>query len=256
MSAMPSIPQAAFQAWRDVGRVFRELPGAALIALAVMVLVGAAQELLAPAPDDLGSSGFDLVAAIAAMLAQTFLITPYLIAVHRLIILNERAAHYALTPGEPRFRRFFVWSLAMSLAVLIPFLIALLLTHSPGARAIVMLVCAIALVYVTLRIILLFPAIAVDAPGATWANAWADSKGSAGRILLMLLLAALPIIVALFLLTLVISVSAVMAGGLTAQRLVFAAAMAGAGGMVGYTLVVVIASRLYEWLADRLKQPS
>ena len=43
--------------------------------------------------------------------ARPFLLTPYLIAVHRFIILGETTAIYRLVPTDKRFQRYFAWSL-------------------------------------------------------------------------------------------------------------------------------------------------
>jgi hypothetical protein len=40
---------------------------------------------------------------------------------------------------------------------------------------------------------ILFPAIAVDAPGATWSNAGLDTKGSSWRVVFIFVLTALPV---------------------------------------------------------------
>src|ERR1700730_3337977 len=57
-------------------------------------------------------------------------------------------------------------------------------------------VAIVALAVVALRVIILLPAVAVDAPGAIWGRAMADSKGNAWRVFVIFLLAFLPLAVA------------------------------------------------------------
>jgi hypothetical protein len=47
-------------------------------------------------------------------------------------------------------------------------------------------------VIVCLRLLILFPAIAVDADGASWRNAIADTKGHTWRLFFIMLLTAIP----------------------------------------------------------------
>ncbi len=67
--------------------------------------------------------------------------------------------------------------------------------ENPGIVALlglVVLALFIAVVIVTVRRVILFPAIAVDAPGATWSNARHDTKGSSWRVAFIFVCAALP----------------------------------------------------------------
>ena len=52
--------------------------------------------------------------------AKAFLMTPYAIAVHRFIIVGEKTTNYQIALVEPRFRRFFGWSLALSVLAYAP----------------------------------------------------------------------------------------------------------------------------------------
>ena len=114
----------------------------------------------------------------------------------------------------------------------------------------------LAVIVVTLRLIVLFPAIAVDAPGATWRNAMADTKGNAWRILFIGLLASLPLFgIVLLLMMIGFAVDAPISSarpsiGWIAITTIFDAAFS----VLGFTIAVVVASRLYEQLANRLRQ--
>ena len=89
---------------------------------------------------------------------------------------------------------------------------------------------------------------AVDAPGASWSGAMADTRGYTWRILFIVLLAALPWI---FVLQIVGRTLAGAPPTIQVALTIFNGAMQ----TIGYTLLVVIASRLYEKLGDRVKQP-
>jgi hypothetical protein len=52
----------------------------------------------------------------------------------------------------------------------------------------------VGVVVVPLRAIILFPAVAVDAPGASWSRAMADTRGYTWRIYSIVVLAALPLV--------------------------------------------------------------
>jgi hypothetical protein len=60
---------------------------------------------------------------------------------------------------------------------------------------IVAFVLVITVVIVVVRRAILFPAIAIDAPGATWSKARLDTKGSSWRVAFVFVLTALPVLV-------------------------------------------------------------
>src|SRR5437016_836382 len=114
---MPSIGQAVARAWRDVFAAFAALWRLALIAFLITRAVGIGRGLLARSigfsRDWLGAPG------LVGML-QAFLLAPYLIAVHRFIILREVSTRYALRPTELRFQLFFGWSVVLLAVWIIP----------------------------------------------------------------------------------------------------------------------------------------
>ena len=254
-----TIGQAAAQAWRDTRAALSALAGAAQIAFFIYLLTSAARYLLVPSDPGTGTAA--LLGAFILSIAQAFLLTPFLIAVHRFVILGE-TGRYTLAPGEHRFQLFFMWSIAMSLlAWAPPFLLwAVKVESTPGGAlslALGSVVYIIVATIISLRLIILFPAIAVDAPGATWRNAMADTKGSVWRILFIGLVAALPLIgLALLLGLIAFSLGAPReiaraSIGWIAVTSVFDAMF----GVFGFTLAVVVASRLYNELGNRVNQP-
>jgi hypothetical protein len=95
------------------------------------------------------------------------------------------------------------------------------------------------------RLSILFPAIAVDAPGATLSNVLADTRGYGWQIFLIGLLASLPIGAVHILFRLLVRRGTVM------EAVVDAAL-----GIVSATLLVVIASRLYQRLGNNVDRTS
>ena len=110
----------------------------------------------------------------------------------------------------------------------------------------------VAIIIVTLRLTIIFPAVAVDAPGATWGNVMADTKGYAWRIFLFGLVASLPLIVPALVLGALIGFGTTTGSWIvSALSIVFTAVLS----VVGLTLFIVVASRLYLWIGNRTKQP-
>jgi hypothetical protein len=246
MPAMPSVWSAAVSAWRDTRRAFVAMPALAGTALAIVTALGLVETLARPTAQ--GSLGLSLLVS----LAQAFAVTPYLIAVHRFVILGNVTPRYALQPAERRFQRFFGWSVVLLLISSVPLLLTQLLPVAMAVQVILLFVVLIIVAVLTLRITILFPAVAVDAPGANWRNAIADTRGYALRIFIVGLLAVFPLLALAGLL--------VYAIGLERSRPVTSEVVgivaSGALGTLGLTLFVVIASRFYEWLGDRVKSPN
>ena len=193
-----SVRSAAAQAWRDSIRAMKAVLPATAIALAICVGLALLQSVLKsndPAltamDDDPVLTPMDLVWSVV----HAFLLTPYFIAVHRFIILDEGTRGYELAPSQTRFQRFFGWSLALALMWFASTLIATSLVQSTGARTALSFAFVVIAAIVSIRLITLFPAIAVDDPDAGWRKAAVDTRGHAGHVFGVVVLSALPIIV-------------------------------------------------------------
>ena len=240
--------------------VFRGMQGPLQAAFLINMGVGLVRRVLLP--DMSGVSSGPLLLEFVVAGVQAFLLTPYLIAVHRFIVLNEAGQRYALAPAEQRFQLFFLWSMVLSLMYWLPSFAMSGLSKEPaviflaGIATIVVLLL-IATTIISLRLVILFPAIAVDAPGATWRNAMADTKGNAWRILFVSLLAALPIIVTVIVVAVIGASIGLTSGKETSALawLITAGVVDGVVGVIAVTLAVVIASRFYRELGKRVNQP-
>jgi hypothetical protein len=247
--ALP-ILRAVTLAYEDLWRVWRAMPMliacALLIALAAQVL-----EEVFPLRVIYGAiSGHFLGIAIGAL--QSFCLTPILIAMHRFIVLEEVPAGYAVDPTQPSFIAFFSWLIALSLMSASVFAVPELLTaFAISAKAALgpMLMVAIVMTIVTLRLAILFPAIAVGARGATAAHALADSKGHVLSIFLVFLLTLLPMVALAVAVTLTLGRGAMVRGSTLD---VVGMALGSSIHTVVLILVVAVASRLFQAIGERL----
>lgn len=252
---MPPIFQAVAQAYRDVFHCLRELRTLALIVLLITLAFAVFETLLFPAAVD--ETSRHVLLRFLSSLALGFLTVPYYIAVHRLLILGERTTVYALTPSNTRFQQFFWWWAALGVVTFVPIFVVQVL---PQARTltplllfvtlVLMLAVFLAIIIATLRLTIIFPAVAVDAPGATWENVMADTKGHAWRIFLFGLVASLPFLVPGLVLG-VLANTAARSGSIIISALVvlFASIL----NVFGITLFIAIASRIFLWIGNRVK---
>src|SRR5262249_12486910 len=189
-TAAPQNPEAlntaAVTAWRDVRDVLSVLFTPALIAFLVLLALWIVRTQIMPLT---GLTPGRELEKLFYDAAQAFLMTPYAIAVHRFIILGEKTKSYRFAPAEPRFRRFFGWSLAFSVLFTAPAAISAML---PALKDFLLVVLGILVWVVAIRASVLFPAVAIDAPGANWNRAMADTNGNAWRISLIIVGATLP----------------------------------------------------------------
>jgi Ca2+/H+ antiporter len=219
------------------------------MALVLMIMFDAVIELQMPHGRN-GTMALPLVIFVIG-LVQTLLLTPYLIAVHRFIILHETTARYLFAPRAPRNQLYFLCWASFSILVVVPVFLSAVLQSAetagglPGA---LILVYFIVIMIAGLRLTTLFPAIAVDAPGAGWRKALAETRGHVWRIFLIGVLAFLPVMV-------VAALAQWLAS--TSPKLLFTLVLSILDGIVAFvtiTLYGVIASRLYEALGDKAKR--
>jgi hypothetical protein len=258
----PGIWKAATLVWCDTGHVLRKLPVLTFVALLIVL---ALELVLFYIPAAVWTHVPAILLFAGWLVAHPFLLAPYLIAVHRFIILGEATAIYRLVPTDKRFQRYLVWSLVP--AAMIPMtsrlihLISLDMSQSSVISTIAAVVALAAMAVVAARMITLFPAVAIDAPDAGWGRAMADTKGNTWRIVLIFLLTYLPMAVAGIAVTslaifVIGSVIGHWMGRDAAATLTLAAVLAVWLAVIqtmAAILAVVIASRLYQWLGTRAK---
>jgi hypothetical protein len=188
MNTDVSIIDTAIQSWRDAASAREKMPNLFWIAIGILIALGILNQLI---------GGYLLiVGGIVFSIAQALALTPLAIAVHRFILLGEARDSYDFAPGDPRFQKFFVFTIALEILTALPSIVALPLAFiAPFLYGLVALVLAILAAIVAVRNVMLFPSIAVDSAGADWRNAMADSKGHSWRIFFVLLCTVLPAVV-------------------------------------------------------------
>jgi hypothetical protein len=243
-SPRPSVFRAAATAYRDLADALAAMRSLAVatasIIFAAAMLNWALDRWVIPAESLLGREIMPVVIM--------FLITPFLIAVHRHVLLREITPAYALRPSERRFQLYFGWWIVFFVLGVIPRVLMQLAAPARNvAFSVVVLGVLIAFSVVSVRTIILFPAIAVDAPGATWENAVRDTKGH-GWWIFFLFFAVLTPFVAVAMTVIVVALSAPLG-------VLLLVPLECVGMIVLMGALVTAASRIYERLGDRLNQP-
>lgn len=181
------IIDTAIQGWRDAVAAREKMPTLFWVAIAVMIALGVLHFLASV------WIFLPLVSGVVFSLAQALALTPLAIAVHRFVLLDEVRDFYDFAPGDPRFQKFFIFTIALEVLGAIPRLIAYLFLYvSPVLSSIVLLILGIGTTIIAVRTVILFPSIAVDATGAEWRNAMADTKGHSWRVFFVLVCAVVP----------------------------------------------------------------
>jgi hypothetical protein len=188
-------------AWRDARDALNALFVQALFALLILLAMRSARTWIIRPPTD-----WPEVQSYYAVynVVQAFLMTPYAIAVHRFIILGEKTKGYRIAPADPKFRRFFCWWLALEALYLPPEAISALLPPlEPPFDFLLVVVLRIPVFVLAIRAIILFPAVAIGGPGASWRQAIAGTGGHVWRVFFIILGAMLPLVIATFIFTFV-----------------------------------------------------
>jgi hypothetical protein len=170
------------------------------------------------------------------------------------VILGETTQGYGRALLTPRFWRFFLLSVVIVMILFVPVMVTRWRLLDDAISSYALGAGIVTFVFSSLLLSLLFPAIAVDAPGTGIRNAIADLWGNVWRIFWVGVIAMLPLLLA----TMVV-------GGIQAMifedlndlslRIAFAP-LEGAMIAAVYVLLVLIASRFYVALGDRLRQSS
>src|SRR5258708_267520 len=208
-----SITGVVATAYRDLRHAFDAMRMLAVSALLIILAVKVGESFV-PADiwDDPIAGG---ISGLAVSAVQNFCLTPFMIAVHRFIILYDETLGYVLDPSQPRLWAYFGWLMGLSAIISLVFSLyePLNAMGVPAMAGIVLTVVMLVVVLmISLRLSILFPAIAVDAPGASAANALADTKGSAFRIFAIFLLALLPFAALAVVITLILGPGVIVPG--------------------------------------------
>ena len=238
----PKVFASVKLAWSDVFRVITDMPAVMWAALILGLAYALVDIVLLHGMGRVPSSLGGLLAEDAAGAVWAFFLTPLYLAIHRYIILGEVTSGYTLAFEQPRFQRFFLCLMAIYALSQVPSLLRLF-GHG-GLMIAATFILTIVSVFVSIRLIVLFPAIAVDAPGASFRNAFDDTRSCFWRIFGILIVSMLPVLVVAA--GVVISLGPLSAAGRLIEAVV---------NMLAMALAIAIASRLYLGLSDSLGRP-
>lgn len=226
----------------DTRTVFQKLPWLVVIAFLINVAIESIKVFFVE--DDSGGKVFR--EGLDAL--RLFLMIPCEIAFYRLILLGEISSHYSFAIRTARFCRFLLWTAAMWLAALVALHGFTLIPETSGVciKCISGVLLLVAYIFVFPRLVLVFPAIAVDAPDANAATAWALSKGHFWFVFRSLLIAHLPMIAGFFVAEMLAEVESSAAMPITLK--IGGAFMNGALEAITVVAVVVVVARAYAWL--------
>ena len=247
---LPIVP-TLMVAYRDSWRLLFSLRMIVISAFLILLAISVAAEFVPQRFWDQTLSGEALGLLQDAVWA--LLLTPIVIAIHRFVILGEVTPNYALDVGEPAFHLFFIWLFGLKVFSGLPYtLLGVLqaLGFSPLATAIPFAVALVVVTAAWLRLTILFPAVAVEAPGATARHAFIDTKGQALRIFAIFLLALIPWISAIIVIVNLLGAGALVTGSARAMVSLVV-------GVIAQTAIVclstVIASHAFMFLAAQVK---
>ena len=180
----------AYRDWRHALVALRLL---VLCTFLILVALDAIAELV---PQSLwGQNLIGQALDLAANAIWAILLTPVVVAVHRYVIQDVMTPGYTLPLGDLIYQKVCVWLFALKVLSGLPFdLLGVMqaLEWPLWASTLGFVVTLVAAIGLSLRLAILLPALAVQAPGATAVHALADSKGQALRLAAIFFLALMP----------------------------------------------------------------
>lgn len=264
--ANPPIFDTAIHGWRYAFAALSRMPGVLGAAMLMVFALSVVKRwwlpdveslfLQAEATGELDIGQFFQLSFLF-MIVRSFLLTPVVIAMHCFVLLGEVTPYYALRPSQSRFMRFFIFSIVFQLLLQIP--VWLMVTSSEASIVLglfgmlvlstVLFALVIASIIVSLRLLILFPAIAVDAGGANWRNAIADTKGHTWRVFFIMLLTSIPVLVLAAPLYFLLG----WPDGPSLTSGIILSVVQAVAGVLGLCAFAAVASRLFAAFANRLK---
>jgi len=226
----------------------------ALVSLAIVLALNLVEYVALPkAVSDFPATEIVWTAVTALVL------TPLWLAFYRFLLMSEVAPRVALDVTAPRFVRFFAWSVLLSFVWLPATVLEFMWPDDDRVFWAGLIFAVVAYSIVAVRLVLLFPAIAIDAPGASVINAIADASGHFLNVLLLYLAATTVLVLALVLCAVVALFAAefMSDGTLPPELPGWVVAAIATLLMFGLPLVAVaIDARIFPALADRTLRAS
>ena len=236
--------RTALASWRDAACALLRMPVLAVCTTLALFILSILDDALRPKTAAGMAMGWGLLWDGLMGVIFALVLTPLGIAASRYVVLGEMAQRAALDYSSPRFRKFF----AYSVLVTIPITIFIFIGETTDTLVAVGLFAVSAIIVLITS--LLFPAIAVDAPGANPGNAIRDIRF--GRGLAIMIAALLP----LLLVFAVAAISSEIASDDTTAAWLLLLLLASAFDMIIITVLTTAASRLYLAWGSRLGSPA
>ncbi len=240
----------AYRDWRRAVLALRMIVAGAFL---ILVALDAVAEFVPQSLWGQNLTGQALDLADDAIWAM--LITPIVVAVHRFVIQDVVALGYTLPLGDPVYQKVFAWLFALKVLSGLPFdLLGVMqmLGWPLWASTLGFAVALVAAIGLSLRLAILLPALAVQAPAATASHALADSKGQASRLFAIFFLALIPWVA--------VSVGDIVLLGRRIEvagspQMMIGLLMGGLLQTIVLTLSAVIASHAFRALAAAVNRP-
>ncbi len=253
---MRSLIGTVIEAWRRGIRALGSMPIVASVALLLTALIEVAGTLARPVAES-EPTGAVHILDVAFALASSIALVPLAITVHRFVLLGEITPRYRMNVFEARFVRFAFYTVVLDILEM-----AALKVRSGGGvgegatssdlmPAVVGILLLFAVLLLWMMTLILFPAIAVDAPRPAWRDAIRDSTKHFWAMLAAVLMAGAPFVVVYLLLY--GSTPAATESDLGTQ--IFNTATETALGVLNTVVYAALASQLYLDFADRLTRP-
>jgi hypothetical protein len=148
--------------------------------------------------------------------------------------------------------RFFYFTVVFQLILTIPSMLMMVGAEAGGSTGIVLVLIFLVLfiigIIATLRMLILFPAIAVDASGADWKNAMADTRGHSWRVFFVAVLTGIPAFALIILIQYLLADPSGAGWGLG----IVAGLLQGFTGVLMLAAYAAAASKLFAAYANRL----
>ena len=165
--------QTALASWRDGLTALKSMPVIAAVIFIVMVADTTIDDALRLAATPETVVTLQLVRLVISVLLLSVILAPAAIAINRYVLLGEDTQGYPLDPSSRRLRLFCAYSVLLNILILLPMMSAEVTMDL--TMAVVVIVLALIAVAALTSTWILFPAIAVDAPGANFRNAVKDT---------------------------------------------------------------------------------
>jgi hypothetical protein len=189
--------------------------------------------------------------AAISFLLDAWVLAPVAVAVHRMVLLREATLGF-IAWNHPRIWRFLGWTLLLELAtdiVALPFFVI-----PEGPKLFASLVVGILVMIVSMRTLMIFPAVAVETPVTNWRDrigtSWDATRGHFWRLTLALLGAFLMLYVPLLAVGGVVSFFVVFLGDIQAYSVfgIVTDLVLAALNPINIALGAAVASWFYMWL--------